>query len=207
MYLTLTESFAPAHLILNVRWDIDKFLPRSMTYSYVVVPRLELLRVNTERKTNFDIRLIGQKLRGQNVQTGTVIKSVIHITICYKYILHTPIPSHRCGGPENATLICLLSTGLPLSLFPFFSEPTAPRLTFRPYFVDGEDSEPGGGGNHGSWVLRALGHPCGCTWGDIGCGLLRLVGYPLPWLLMVVVLGLGLVRLKDGAGEAAVIGV
>lgn len=92
----------------------------------------------------------------------------------------------------------MLSTGLPLSLFAFLAAPTAPKLTLRPYF-DGAGPEGGGGGNHGSGVPRALGQPCCCIRGEGVSGLLRL-GYPLPWLLIVVVLGLGL-RLNDGAGE------
>lgn len=51
---------------------------------------------------------------------------------------------------------------------------------------------------------RPLGQPCCCTRGDDdNSGLLRL-GYPLPWLLIVVVLGFGLLRLKDCAGEVVV---
>lgn len=70
---------------------------------------------------------------------------------------------YLCGGAGKWIWICCDSTGLPLSLLPFFPEPPA----LRPFFAAGDDfgggPEGGGGGNQGaSATSRGLGQPCFC---------------------------------------------
>lgn len=68
----------------------------------------------------------------------------------------------------------------------------------------GGGPDGGGGGNQGaSAVSRGLGQPCFCLIsGEADDGVTK-PGYPLPWLLMVVVLALGLILLPppDDCGE------
>lgn len=90
---------------------------------------------------------------------------IIHVALHKHTSVHTHrhVPHYLCGGAGNEIWICCVSTGLPLSLLPFFPDPTAPLREFLAGDDLGGGPDGGGGGNqHASAASRGLGQPCFC---------------------------------------------